>query len=45
MSTKDTLAYGNNFDIYQECFDESQAVYLEINTNNSHFVATPKISL
>ena len=29
MSTKSSLAYGNNFHFYQECFDEEN-VYLEL---------------
>ena len=29
MSTKSSLAYGDNFHLYQECFDEEN-VYLEL---------------
>lgn len=38
MSTKSTLAYGDNFHLYRECFDDEN-VYLEL--NGLHFETTP----
>lgn len=38
MSTKSTIAYGDDFHLYKECFDDAN-IYLEL-TNNPEFEVT-----
>lgn len=41
MSTKITIAYGENYHVYSECFEEDEAIHLRLDGPNVEFEAWP----
>jgi hypothetical protein len=41
MSTKITIAYGEHYHVYSECFEEDQSIYLRLDGADVQFEAYP----
>ena len=41
MSTRATIAYGEKYHLYSECFDVDGSVYLELNGPDLEYEASP----
>lgn len=41
MSTRNSIAYGENYHVYSECFEQDQSVYLRLDGSDVEFEAWP----